>query len=350
MIVKTMILFVVSAALAGILDVSPVFGFSAFSALITFVLFLPMEMKRFSIVHPYFTGRDSLSLDQFLLGFLALSNSATRALIVGAAALFTFPSPELFAVFDADYAKQLERDEMWTYYIMGGTVLVGMTVSLIIDGSTDGRGHRWSLFRLAAVYGLIVSASAFTVQKVTGQTDAPAFVAPRGEVVLKAISDATRIGVISCESIALKAPDRKDGVRRPHWNQVVERGLWKANGCGAKLTPHLCESLVQPEGGFATYSFDRSTWRDHGCAGGKNDVSFAQLMSVVTVLDDFVDQSIVNAADGVMGQGRPFSEIISALLAIFVSSNLIQGVVVSTYVTLFLVLTRRRRAKVETEE
>ena len=168
--------------------------------------------------------------------------------------------------------------------------------------------------------------------------------------------------------------------------------FWTENQCGYRVTPEYCDGLRKPDGTYKSgfdmfleygaidfFADTEDDFRNMGCfppptidpaevvarsASEKNTppLSFTQLLAVISVLDGYVDEQIKLAIERLLIRGyNPFSLLDEDQLSgdgqddyetelslgqqrtlvvasVFISSRLLQGLVIATYVTLLMTL------------
>lgn len=146
---------VIAVAAAGYLHP---FLFAAATAALAFVVGLRLEYQRISFEIPFYfeAGRTPRLWFAAIVGF---SESLTKALLAGVAAVFTFAGTDANRLF-------------WVAIVFGGSVYLGAWMLRSLSLAFSARPARWGYFRLAAPLGVIFSAG-ITLLAVIGTIPLP---------------------------------------------------------------------------------------------------------------------------------------------------------------------------------
>ncbi len=396
----------------------PVFGFALATAAIAFAVSIVLEFRRFLVERRFFFGPESARLTAPVIGVISGVNAIGRALVVGAAALFTFPAPSVFeklalvpapagvreAEWAADtqsilgFAEGLSLDAQWTLYVLLGFIGFGVVLVLIIDRMTSGRGHRWGLFQLAGLFGILFSVAVVYIRFASAEADHDLF----GDRPIFQSASANEVGVFFNRSAGLmddiwgkyetvflcrklvedddSVPGGLRGPERDLQRKIINAAtglvmpdpfeFFGRNGCGYRL-----KTETGFEGFKAYCDIDdphwqrRFTplnnppnverWRRHGCdrpsvpirsrastgesANVPEDELIRRLLITTAVIDGFIDDQIHKAIEFSIGDRGVLREIVMWPVVVLISAKLLQGLVISVYVTLIVLLLTPRR-------
>lgn len=378
------LVFCVAAAAAAYFW--PTYGFAVVTALTTLIVTYILELRRLQAERPYYykSSASLLGGALFLRPFAGI-NTIGRSLAAGAAAIFTFPPQGAFenlskATRDqhiSEYAMQLSLDYSFTLWLVAGWIVFGVFVALALDLFTGGRGHRWSLFRTTLLVGVLYSGSVLFFQEDLSDAgrDERVFAPPKLELI-RAILVPTQINYQKqlCESVKQydnSYPD--EGVRPPkeptiftwspieRYERVKKLQTWRTNHCGSHLTPKYCADMKRPDESFKTdwfgFSSKERDWQQFGCEPPDElrdaelarqlveQANFEQLLALASVLDDFVRTNLIVFVENVLGADSSTGSFLALLAALLVSSDLLQGIVLSIYITLVVLVISKRRVE-----
>ncbi len=396
----------VCVGLAYVAD--PVFGFASVTALIAFSISGVLEYRKFRVERRFFFGSEASRISYPLVVSLSLVNSLARALVVGAAALLTFSDPQVFVDLSLtpkpagilepvwqsqntqllDYAFTLETATESLELILIALIGAGVLVSVLIDQVTAGRGHHWSLFQLAGLFGVAFSLCIVLMQ----DADEEAFKAPTPLQVSIAFervaADLPPLTDLYDPSFLCRKILRGDA-SVPIEDRVPQRGmadviLDQATGksipnpyavfgelsCAYRLKEDIpaftdyCdidESRWQRRFTLRGNPPDYDKWGRAGCmpVGGSSARSDAQssrvaenlsadeyirrLLVTTAVVDGFIDEQVSRAITIAVDEDTSLGAAVAWLARVLISAKLLQGLVIAVYVTLVVLLLAPRR-------
>ncbi len=306
---------------------------------------LQLEHKRVRLERPFFVGAPKSAITLLSLSTAGV-NAIGRSIAVGAIALFSFATPKTLGGVAGVDAAQVEADFIATAAVMGGFIALCVVASLVLDTWTRRRGHRWVFYRFPFVIGLMFSAVVFTVSERTSASTDPIFAPIPWEGIKGALKDVIDGGGggFACE--ALKVP--ADVGARDEWKRpdgLVAGHAWRTNGCGQVFTPNLCRDFRDNN---AKYLFLGDVhWNNHGCGGPQRTISTERLLGISTIVDGFLDQLIRGAISSIVGDRGWVSEVLTLVLPVVISSNVLQGLVICTYAAALLLVVAGARVRAE---
>ncbi len=362
----------------------PTYGFAAVTAFTTLFVTYILEYKRLQAERPYYykSAASLLGGALFLRPFAGISTIG-RGLAAGAAAIFTFPAKGAFENLSkatretpiSQYAEQMSLDYGFTLWLIVCWISFGVFVALFLDLFTAGRGHRWSLFRTTFLVGVLYSASVHFIQQenVSAGEGVMVFAPPKPDLI-RAILLPTQINYKTqlCGTVKEYGEGYPDnGIRPPKepsiftWNPIerykrIEKlETWRTNRCGSYLTPKYCASMKRPDGTFKDEWFGlvsgTRNWQKFGCEPPDElrdaelaralveEANYEQLLALASVLDDFVRTNLILFAERILGSDTSSGSFFTLLVAILVSSDLLQGIVLSVYITLIVLVISKRK-------